>query len=60
MQVRAVECGLRVVEVPARYRRRIGHSKISGTVSGTIRAGIGILSIIARHALARGRGSPST
>ena len=51
MQVRAAEVGLSVHEVPARYRRRIGTSKISGTVLGTILAGMKILSVIARYAV---------
>ena len=49
MQVRAVELGLRVREVPVRYRnRRGGTSKISGTISGTIRAGVVIVATISR------------
>ena len=51
MQIRAAQVGLAVHEVPARYRRRIGTSKISGTVTGTIRAGTKILTVIARQAL---------
>lgn len=44
MQVRAVEGGLRIVEMPVRFRpRRAGESKISGTVMGTARAAWGIL-----------------
>ncbi len=39
MQVKAVQRGLRVVEVPVRYRQRVGRSKISGTVKGTVLAG---------------------
>jgi glycosyltransferase involved in cell wall biosynthesis len=39
MQVKALQRGLRVVEVPVRYRRRTGRSKISGTVKGTLLAG---------------------
>lgn len=46
MQLRAHLNGLRVVEVPVRYRRRIGRSKITGTVSGTVRAGYKILRTI--------------
>ncbi len=49
MQLKAARAGLRIVEVPARYRRRIGRSKITGTVSGSVRAGIKILSTIAKH-----------
>jgi hypothetical protein len=48
MQVRAVQRGLRITEVPVRYRRRVGRSQITGTVSGTIRAGHGILGTIFR------------
>ncbi len=43
MQVRAARFGLRVAEVPVSYRRRIGRSKISGTVRGVVRAGSKIL-----------------
>ncbi len=44
MQVRAIECGLRICELPVGYRRRLGgRSKISGTLSGSIQAGIVIL-----------------
>jgi glycosyltransferase involved in cell wall biosynthesis len=51
MQVKAVKRRLRVVEVPASWRRRRGgRSKISGTVRGVIGAGYKILTTIARHA----------
>ena len=43
--------GVRCLEVPVSYRRRVGRSKISGTVLGSIRAGCGILGTIAREAL---------
>lgn len=43
MQVKALQRGLRVVEVPVRYRRRIGRSKISGTLRGSVQAGALIL-----------------
>lgn len=46
MQVRAVQEGMAVVEVPVRYRKRIGKSKISGTVRGTVLAGFTIISTI--------------
>ncbi len=50
MQLKAVQHGLRVMEMPVRYRKRIGRSKISGTIVGSIRAGYAILRTIARHA----------
>jgi hypothetical protein len=53
MQVKARRAGLRVAEVPVDYRARIGRSKVSGTVSGTIRAAAKILGTIARHAVRR-------
>jgi glycosyltransferase involved in cell wall biosynthesis len=51
MQVRAARLGLVVREVPVSYRRRIGKSKISGTVRGTVGAGKKILWVIFREAL---------
>ncbi len=48
MQVRAVQLGLRIEQVSVPYRRRIGTSKISGTVRGVALAGYYILTTIAR------------
>ncbi len=48
MQVKALQYGLTVVEIPVSYRKRIGQSKVSGTVSGTIKAGAKILWTIGR------------
>ncbi|HYY13568.1 MAG TPA: glycosyltransferase family 2 protein [Chthoniobacterales bacterium] len=49
MQIRALEAGLKIVEVPARYRRRQGgRSKISGNILATACAGFGILQAVAR------------
>jgi len=53
MQVKARRRGLRVREVPVDYRPRIGRSKVSGTLSGSVRAGASILGTIARHAFGR-------
>jgi glycosyltransferase involved in cell wall biosynthesis len=49
MQVKALRAGLAIAETPVSYRRRVGVSKITGTVSGTVRAGAKILWTIARH-----------
>jgi glycosyltransferase involved in cell wall biosynthesis len=49
MQVKAVLAGLRIVEIPVRYRKRIGKSKISGTVKGTILAGSKIIGTILKY-----------
>ena len=43
MQIKAVRDGLDVHEVPVSYRRRIGKSKVSGTVRGVVGAGTKIL-----------------
>ena len=51
MQIKAARQKLRTVEVPVSYRKRVGVSKISGTVSGTIRAGYKILYLIAKYGL---------
>ena len=51
MQVKAARLKLRFLEVPVNYRRRIGVSKITGTVSGTIRAGWKILYTIFKYRL---------
>jgi len=53
MQIKAARAGLRHTEIPVPYRNRIGTSKISGTVSGTIKAGTKILYTIARYGLSR-------
>ncbi|SVC36161.1 uncharacterized protein METZ01_LOCUS289015, partial [marine metagenome] len=39
MQIKAVKHGLCIKEVPVQYRKRIGVSKITGTISGTFKAG---------------------
>lgn len=46
MQVKALQLSLKVIEVPVSTRRRIGQSKISGTVNGVIGASVGILGMI--------------
>ncbi len=50
MQLKAIRHGLRITEVPVRYRPRIGASKVSGTVTGTLSAGWKILWTVFRHA----------
>jgi len=50
MQIKAARHNLRTAEVPVRYRIRIGRSKISGTVKGTILAGAKIIYTIFKYA----------
>jgi glycosyltransferase involved in cell wall biosynthesis len=49
MQLKALKQKLNYVEVPMKYRNRIGVSKVSGTVKGSIFAGIKILSWIFKY-----------
>jgi len=49
MQIKAVAAGLRIREIPVPYRRRIGVSKISGTVVGSAKAAVKILVTIAKY-----------
>lgn len=51
MQIKALQHNLKITEVPVNYRRRIGVSKVSGTVKGTILAGYKIILTIFRYAL---------
>lgn len=55
MILKGALAGFRVVEVPVSYYPRIGKSKISGTLKGTVGAGWFILSLIARYRFRRRR-----
>jgi glycosyltransferase involved in cell wall biosynthesis len=49
MQAKAIDCHLRVCEIPVGYRpRQGGKSKISGTIAGSFKAGTTILTTLAR------------
>lgn len=49
MQLKVLRQKITYIEIPVRYRKRIGYSKVSGTLKGTIFAGIKILGWIAKH-----------
>lgn len=49
MQVKAAKQKMRVEEIPVSYRVRVGQSKISGTIKGTILAGYKIITTIFKH-----------
>jgi glycosyltransferase involved in cell wall biosynthesis len=53
MQIKAARQGLRTREVAVDYRPRIGYSKITGTVKGTIKAGYKILLTLFRYGVLR-------
>ena len=48
MQLKVLRRKIKYIEVPVRYRKRIGYSKVSGTVKGTIMAGYKILTWIGK------------
>jgi glycosyltransferase involved in cell wall biosynthesis len=59
MILKGALAGYRVVELPVSYHPRIGKSKISGTLKGTVGAGWFILSLIVRYYVRRRRaGTP--
>ncbi len=49
MQVKAAKQGMVVEEIPVSYRVRVGQSKISGTIKGTILAGYKIITTIFKY-----------
>jgi glycosyltransferase involved in cell wall biosynthesis len=52
MQMRVARAGLRVLELPVAYRRRLGgESKVAGSLRGTVNAGLKIISTFVRVAL---------
>jgi len=51
MQLKALKKKLTYTEVPVRYKKRIGISKVSGTVKGSIFAGIKILGWIFKYSI---------
>lgn len=50
MQIKAAQQRMRHAEVPVSYRPRIGISKVSGTVRGSVSAGAKILWLLSRYA----------
>ncbi len=53
MQVKAAKQALKIQEVPVSYRKRIGVSKITGTLKGTLKAGWKILFTIFKYWLTK-------
>ena len=49
MQIKAAKNSLTFAEIPVSYRKRIGESKVSGTVKGTIMAGYKIITTIFKY-----------
>lgn len=59
MQIKAIQHGLRIEEISTDYFKRIGTSKISGTIKGTILAGYKILFTIFIYGLLRRNHTPT-
>lgn len=53
MQLKALKQNYSYIEVPVKYRNRIGVSKVSGTIKGTIFAGVKILGWIFKHSFTK-------
>jgi len=51
MQLKALKHRLKYVEVPVPYKNRIGVSKVSGTVKGSVMAGIKIIGWIIKYSI---------
>lgn len=49
MQLKVLKQKMSYIEIPVRYKNRIGVSKVSGTIKGTIMAGIKIISWILKY-----------
>jgi glycosyltransferase involved in cell wall biosynthesis len=49
MQLKAAKLKFKTMEVPVKYRVRIGHSKVSGTIKGTLGAGYKIITTIFKY-----------
>ena len=59
MQMRAAAAGLRILEIPVDYHCRIaGHSKVAGSLAGSIKAGARIIATFARVATQTRRARP--
>lgn len=49
MQLKAAKLKMKITEVPVSYRKRIGFSKISGTIKGSVMAGYKIITTIFKY-----------
>jgi glycosyltransferase involved in cell wall biosynthesis len=55
MQIKVLRRGLRYAEIPVSYRKRVGVSKITGTISGTLNASVKILGLLFQYGLLQRR-----
>jgi len=52
MVIVGLKRGLRIIEVPVNYRSRVGESKITGSLKGTLRTGFRMIALILRSRIA--------
>jgi hypothetical protein len=45
--------GLKIIEIPVNYRGRLGESKITGTMKGTLKTGTQMILLILRYRFSR-------
>jgi glycosyltransferase involved in cell wall biosynthesis len=53
MVILALRRQLKVIEVPVNYRGRVGESKITGSLNGTLRTGFNMIGLLIRYRLGR-------
>lgn len=51
MVILALRKNLKVIEIPVNYRGRVGESKITGTLKGTLKTGLRMIGLILRYRL---------
>jgi hypothetical protein len=49
MVILALKKGLKVIEVPVNYRGRVGESKITGNLKGTLKTGFNMIGLIIKY-----------
>ena len=58
MVILAHQHGLKIIEIPVNYRGRLGTSKITGTLKGTLRTGTNMIRLILGYRLRYANGKP--
>jgi hypothetical protein len=49
MVILGLKGGLRIIEIPVNYRGRVGESKITGTLKGTMTTGARMIALVFRY-----------
>jgi hypothetical protein len=49
MVILGLRRGMRIIEVPVNYRGRVGDSKITGSLAGTLRTGFNMIALIVKY-----------